>query len=316
MTSPPAEYLHHDRLMALLSPREALGAMQGFFSRHRREEVEVPTRLHLNVPGANTVGLYMPAATAGHVAVKIVHLMPERRPAVEAEVFFYDAPTGKLLFWGDGKPLTALRTAAVSTAASLRLMPRCRSLLVYGAGVQAAAHLEAFASAYPDLETLHAVTRSAESFQRLRKLLPESLRDRVADAGTPPADPKGVLAAADCVVTTTPAPEPLFDWGDVRPDCHVVGVGSATPAMNEIPAQAFKECRVWVDTPAALREAGDCLLAVKQGWREEEVRGDLFDLLGGMTHSPDGPTLFKSVGHAAQDLALLIRLWELLSAEP
>jgi len=242
-----------------------------------------------------------------------VHLMPERRPAVEAEIFLYDAETGKLLFWGDGKPLTALRTAAVSVAASRKLMTGCDRLMVFGAGVQAASHLEAFASAWPDVSTLLVAARGTGSFERLRALLSPELKERVRLSDNPAAD----LSGCDCVVATTPAPEPLFDWAAIPEVCHVVGIGSATPKMNELPPEAFRESAVWVDTEAALTEAGDCLVARNEGWEPSALKGDLFRLLGrdGPSSPPGGRTLFKSVGHAAQDLAILIRLWELMAQD-
>ncbi|MCH9017558.1 MAG: hypothetical protein IIB89_07350 [Chloroflexi bacterium] len=73
---------------------------------------------------------------------------------MEAEIFLYNAESGRLLFRGDGKPLTGIRTAAVSAAASLRLRPELSSLRVFGAGVQAAAHIAALASAHPSLTEL------------------------------------------------------------------------------------------------------------------------------------------------------------------
>ena len=311
MAEPPM-YLDEERLLGLLSPATALEAVQGFFATHRREDVKVPKRIHLHVPGRNTRGLYMPAATSDFVGVKIVHSMPERRPSVEAEVFLYDAETGRLLFWGDGKPLTALRTAAVSVAATLRLLPRCERMVVYGAGVQAAAHIAAFASAYPELAEVRAVTRGQESTQRLFQQLPGALRDLVSESADPAAD----LARCDCVVTATPAPEPLFAWRDVPAVCHIAAVGASGVDMNEIPPEAFLEGAVWVDTPEALREAGDGLAAKALGWDEAELKGDLFDLLGSDAPTPTGGgrTLFKSVGHAAQDLAVFIRIQELLQA--
>ena len=306
--SDSAPYLDGARLATLLTPEAALVAIGDFFAAHGRNQVEAPARIHLQVTGGKTIGLYMPAATASHIGVKIVHLMPDRFPSVEAEVFLYDASTGRLLFWGDGKPMTARRTAAVSVAASLRLLPACRVAVIYGAGVQAAAHAEAFASAYPDLERIWAITRSPESYRRLEDALPPGVRGRLR----PGDDPRTCLAEADCVIATTPAPAPLFDWNDLPPRCHVVGIGSATHQMNELPPQAFEEGRVWVDTPSAIEEAGDFQAALARGWRPERLEGDLFDLLGADAPPPEvkGRTVFKSVGHAAQDLAILVALWE------
>jgi len=274
----------------------------------------VPPRVHLRVPGPHTIGLYMPCATAQFIGVKVVHLMPERYPSVEAEVFLYAAETGRLLFWGDGKPLTARRTAAVSAAASLRLQPVCNSLVVFGAGVQAAAHLAAFAGAYPGLERIWAVTRSPASLRRLEGMLPEGLPARLR----PCDDLSRRLGEAGIVIAATPAPAPLFAGSDLAPGCHVVGIGSATYQMNELPPEVFLDGAVWVDTRDALAEAGDFQAARRAGWEEDSLRGDLFDLLGpgAPPPLPGGPerprTVFKSVGQAAQDLAILIRLWELL----
>ena len=139
-------------------------------------------------------------------------------------------------------------------------------------------------------------------------------------SGCPPcADPAEALGQSDCVIATTPAADPLFDGDDLHPTAHVVGVGSATHEMNELPPNVFLQGRVWVDSPAALEEAGDFRAAIQSGWRPEGLEGDLFDLLGGGAPPPGakpgkraGRTLFKSVGHAAQDLAVLIRLWELM----
>ncbi len=298
-------YLDAERLLAVLTPQRALTAVQDFFGKTPRDQVAVPPRIHLPVPGRNTIGLYMPAATGDFVGVKLVHLMPQRKPSVAAEVFLYEAETGELLFWGDGRPLTALRTAAVSTAASLRLRQSAENLLVFGGGVQAAAHLEALAAAYPGLHACKAVTRTPEGFAGLQATLSPALRKRVQRSTDLGKD----MGAADLIVMTTPAAEPLFSWDDVHPQAQVLAIGSATPAMNEVPPAAFLHSHVWVDTVVALEEAGDCQAAVRAGWSSHAVAGDLFDLLAGPAPQAAPHTLFKSVGHAAQDLAILIALW-------
>jgi ornithine cyclodeaminase/alanine dehydrogenase-like protein (mu-crystallin family) len=332
----PAPFVDAATLTRLLTPRAALNAVQRFFARHGRNEVFIPERIHLNVPGLDakgnhapgnvTVGLYMPAATHEYIGVKLAHLMPQRRPNVEAEIFFYEAPTGRLLYWGDGKPLTALRTAAMSAAAALRVMPECRRLVVFGSGIQAAAHITAFADAYPMLGAIVAVTRGTAQLAQLKAQLPPEIAARVLGANAAQA-----LPSADCVVTTTPAPCPIFDPSLLPERCHIAAVGSGTPQMNELAPDVLRSAHVWLDTRSALRESGDCIAALTAGWRESEIMGDAFDLLGPSEPAPGtGRTLvqgvdfggkryyrtvFKSVGHAAQDLALLLALWEALVTE-
>lgn len=303
-------YLSGAEVRRLLTPREALTAVQRFFRENPRTQVVVPPRIHLNIPGQNTIGLYMPAATARYIGVKLAHLMPERRPNVEAEVFLYAAESGRLLLWGDGKPLTALRTAAVSAAGALAVLPACRVLAVFGTGLQAEAHIAAFADAYPMLEEVRVVARTETAWESLRTRLPGLLRGRAWRA----AGSSDALAGCDAAVTTTPAPQPLFAAEEVPERCHIAAIGSAAPAMNELPPELFPAAQVWLDSPAALQESGDCIAALRLGWRAEAVSGDQFDLIGGPASAATPRTLFKTVGHAAQDLALLIRLWELLRA--
>lgn len=312
--SPGIPYLDAARLSAMLTPAEALQAVQAFFAEHGRDQVATPTRIHMPVPGQDTLGLYMPAASGHYVGLKVVHLMPSRFPSVAAEVFLYRADTAQLLFWGDGGPLTALRTAAVSIAASLHLLAQCRHAVVFGAGVQAASHIVALADAYPELERVEVIARSPASYERLHAGLPRNVAGRCQ----PCARPGDALGAADCVIATTPSAEPLFHSGALRADVHVVGIGSATHAMNELPPSLFSAAEVWLDTPAAVEEAGDLRAALRSGWTAAQMRGDLFDLLGADGPQPPtartGRTLFKSVGHAAQDLAILVRLYELMQS--
>jgi ornithine cyclodeaminase/alanine dehydrogenase-like protein (mu-crystallin family) len=115
----------------------------------------------------------------------------------------------------------------------------------------------------------------------------------------------------------------LFPWEHAQPGLFIAAVGSATPAMHELPAEAFLASEVWLDSRQALRESGDCRAALAAGWSESAVAGDLFDLLGPdaaapVRRTPDGtrPILFKSTGHAVQDLALLAALWDVYVKEP
>jgi ornithine cyclodeaminase/alanine dehydrogenase-like protein (mu-crystallin family) len=301
-------FLTGDDVRRLLTPREALWAVQRFFRDNPRERVAVPARIHLNVPGQNNIGLYMPAATDRYVGVKLAHLMPQRRPNVEAEVFLYAAESGRLLFWGDGKPLTALRTAGISAAGALAVLPACEVLAVFGTGLQAAAHIMAFADAYPMLHRVEVVARSGGAWEGLLAQLPPTLRQHARRA----PDARSALAEAQAVVTTTPAPQPIFAERDLPPRCHIAAIGSAAPGMNELPPALFPTAQVWLDSPAALKESGDCIAALRAGWPAEQVAGDQFDLIGGPAPTGAARTLFKTVGHAAQDLALLIRLWELV----
>lgn len=101
---------------------------------------------------------------------------------------------------------------------------------------------------------------------------------------------------------------PLVRGAWLRPGTHLDLIGGFTPAMREADDEAVRRAEVWVDTlEGATREAGDIVQPLRSGvLRREDIRGDLFTLCA--DPAPDRGagdiTLFKSVGHAAEDLAV------------
>lgn len=84
-------------------------------------------------------------------------------------------------------------------------------------------------------------------------------------------------------------------------DDHIllVGVGSFTPEMAELPASQVLRRQVWVDDlDGAHHEAGD-LLQAEVDWSRVASLVDALD----DQRKVKGPLLFKTVGHAAWDLA-------------
>ena len=77
--------------------------------------------------------------------------------------------------------------------------------------------------------------------------------------------------------------------------------------MREADDDAIRRARVFVDTEAALREAGDIVQPLRSGaLARDRIAGDLFGLARGTCEgrqAADEITLFKSVGTALEDLA-------------
>jgi alanine dehydrogenase len=93
----------------------------------------------------------------------------------------------------------------------------------------------------------------------------------------------------------------------LKPGAHLDLVGSYRPDMRESDDAAIRRARVYVDTEAALREAGDIVQPLRSGaLAREGIAGDLFGLVRGTCEgrqAADEITLFKSVGTALEDLA-------------
>jgi len=110
---------------------------------------------------------------------------------------------------------------------------------------------------------------------------------------------QAAAAWADIISCATLSTAPLIEGEWLRPGTHLDLVGAFTPAMREADEAAMRRARVFVDTPAALHEAGE-LAALG----EADVCGTLQTLCrGGPGRLGDEVTAFKSVGTALEDLA-------------
>jgi ornithine cyclodeaminase/alanine dehydrogenase-like protein (mu-crystallin family) len=262
-----------------------------------------PLRSHVDT-AAGTL-LLMPAAGAPGVGVKLVTLTdanPDRGlPLIHAVYVLFDpisqAPVAVL----DGAALTALRTAAVSGLATRHLARADASRLVlFGAGVQARAHLEAMRAVRPIAEVVVVSRSRARADVLVDEARGEGLEARLGE----PAD----VVAADIVCTCTTAREPLFDGALLPSGCHVNAVGAYLPDAREVDAETIRRARVVVETREVARaEAGDLVLAVAEGavdW--VAVVADLQQLVAGeaVRRRDEDLTLFESVGLAFEDLAV------------
>jgi ornithine cyclodeaminase/alanine dehydrogenase-like protein (mu-crystallin family) len=262
-----------------------------------------PLRSSVETPGGSM--LLMPAFGEAGVGVKIVTLTPTNPhrglPFIQASYVLFDAGTQAPEAVLDGAALTALRTAAVS-GLSTRLLARDDSarLVVFGAGVQARAHLEAMCAVRPVTE-LVVVSRSRGAAEALvRDGLQQGLDARLGEPGS--------VADADLICTCTTSEQPLFDGSLLRPGVHVNAVGSHRPDARELDTETIRRGRVVVETrDVALAEAGELAIPIAEGAIVPgHVVADLAETVRGtqVRRSPEDVTVFKSVGMAFEDLAV------------
>jgi ornithine cyclodeaminase/alanine dehydrogenase-like protein (mu-crystallin family) len=243
-----------------------------------------------------------------HVGVKVATVAPDNPaaglPRIQASYLLFDAATLSLRAILDGTALTTLRTPAVSIAAVRRHLLRRDGPLaaaVIGSGPQALAHAVA-------LEASIGPHRLCQVHFLVRDL------DGVADSVPPgmPTTQLGSLAAdrvlrdADVVVCATSARQPVLDGTVLADHVVVVAVGSHEPDAREVDAALCRRANVVVeDRTTALREAGDIVLAAREGAIDPT---DLVSMrhfvTGGAPIPTDQPLLFKSVGMSWQDLVV------------
>lgn len=266
----------------------------------RSDEVQAPPRTALPLPKGGVL-LLMPASDGKIAITKLVTAHPENArsglPTIQGEVIVMEAATGSRLGILDGSVATARRTAALSMLAAKTLAPHPDgSLLIVGAGTQGRAHLEAFREGLEVTRVfLTSRTRErAESLSQHARSL--GMEARVVNR------PEEALDEADLVVTATTSREPVLPE-ELPSEAFVAAVGAFNPEMAELPPGLLSRSTVVVDTLEGTKEeAGDLIQANNAGAFSWDTVTTLEDALHSPV-SPNGPIVFKSVGHALWDLA-------------
>lgn len=300
---------------ASLDMAGAIEVMRGAFTSVSAGDAVVPVRVA--VESAHGVHLFMPALlrSMGTVGAKIVSVNPDNAgrglPQVHAAVLSLDPETGRLRALMDGTWLTALRTgAAGGLAADLLARSDSSVAALFGAGVQARTQLEALRCVRP-IREVRLVSRTGASARRLAGELEAEGSLRVL----PTQDRAAALRGAHVVIAATDSAAPVFDGARVEPGAHVTAVGAFTPAMREVDGVLVRRARVVVDQrEAALSEAGDLIAPLKAGVVAKGfIAAELGEVAAGTRPgrtSDEEITLFKSVGVAAQDVAMAARVLE------
>lgn len=244
----------------------------------------------------------MPAALSerGVFGAKLVSVFvrPDGKKMHEGLVILFDPEDGAPVCLADAGEITAIRTAAASAVATDALARKDAAVLtVLGAGRQAATHIEALGKVR-DLKEVRVWSRSAVKAEAFAAQVGARAFANVADA----------VAGADIVCTLTAAADPILSGAMVGPGTHVNAVGSSGPAQAEIDAALVASSLLVVDhREHVLAHGGEFLRAKAAGAiSDAHIAAEIGQVLAGTKPgrtSADQITLYKSLGHAAQDLA-------------
>jgi alanine dehydrogenase len=299
---------------------DAIELMKRAFAELSAGRTVSPLRTVIPVEQHHGDALFMPAHVPAMDAlgVKVVSVFKDNTakglPVIHALVCLVDAETGQPLAIMDGTYLTALRTGAVSGAATdLLARPDSRTLVAIGAGAQGATQIAAVCAVRP-IERIIAVDLFPEALERLKGILARDWPD-VLDRLETATDADAAVREADIVCTATTSKRPVFDAANIRPGTHVNAVGAYTPEMQELPADLVVRATVTVDAvEPALAEAGDLIIPLEQGLVDRDhFARELGMVVAGTVPARAGDdevTLFKSVGNAVQDVVVARRAYD------
>lgn len=277
-----------------------------------KNEISVPQRHHHAFNAGGTL-LLMPAWVEGqYLGIKIITVLPKNRdlglPTIRGTYDLFNAETGEAIAQLDAPVLTNYRTAATSAlAASYLARKEVSRFLMIGTG-----------SLAPFLIRAHLAVRSYSEVQvwgRNREKtmqLVESLNGELDLV--PVEDLATAVRHADVISTATMAMDPLIPGDWLKPGAHLDLVGSYKPDMREADDSVIIKSRVYVDTLQALTESGDLAIPLSSGVLDKSnIVGTLPELVKGVITGRTNETeitLYKSVGHASQDLIAAVYAYE------
>ena len=219
-------------------------------------------------------------------------------------VVAFDGKTGAVSCIADAEPITKIRTACATAVATDALARAdARVLAIFGSGVQAEAHLRALPLVRPFSEIL-LWGRSPEK----SRALAEAMGGPVGQAIVPIESAEEAARRADVICTVTSSREPVIlgDW--VKPGTHLNLVGSSMLGPVEVDAALVAKARYVADyRPGVIAQGAELAVARDAGLVDDshvvaEIGEVLADRIAGREND-EQITIYKSLGHVAQDLA-------------
>lgn len=289
-------YLRESEVAQLLSPADAVEAVEGCFRRLAAGRVENRPRFRL----ALEEGLMHVMAAAdlelGFAGLKSYVGFGSGARFVVA-LFAADRPELVALIEADR--LGQLRTGAASAVAARHLArPGASSLGILGTGWQAESQLECIRAALPGIERVVAYSRNEGRLAAFCKRYGAEAAEYNRDA-----------AEQDVVVTITTSKDPVLRGEWLNPGALVCAAGANRIQSRELDNTVLERAAfVCCDSKDQARlEAGDLAEPVERGVLDWLEVHELAEVVGGEVAGradDDDIVLFKSLGIAAEDIAV------------
>lgn len=259
----------------------------------------------------------MPAAlgTRSYFGAKLVsvfadpaHMGGKRHRGVVA---LFHSDTGEVLALADAEVITLIRTAAASAIATDALArENARNLAILGTGAQAEAHARALCLVRP-FKKLSLWGRNIEKCKALAARLSGLRYQSISIASAP----EHAVQDADVICTVTGAQEPVLLGRHIDQGAHVNLVGSSGPGPREADSSLLAKSRYFGDCrDHILLHGAELLHAIDEGVADESCfLAEIGEVLSGKhvgRRSPEDITIYKSLGHAVQDLAAAAYIYE------
>ncbi|TMK28972.1 MAG: ornithine cyclodeaminase family protein [Actinobacteria bacterium] len=295
-------YLSESDVAALLSPADAVEAVEACFERMARGVVENASRRRLRLEDGRLADMAASDLELGYAGAKVYAGFHEGAAFV---VVLFDATKPELVAVIEADHLGRLRTGAASAVAAKYLAKEgASSLGVIGCGRQAETQVACVRAAVPGIERVVAYCRTEASLREFCKRVG-------AEQGESHRDP----AEQDVVVTITTSRDPVLRGEWLRPGALVCACGSNILGARELDNIVLQRAAfVCCDSKEqAALESSDLVEPIELGTLDWLEVHELQEVVGGELEgrgAPDDIVVFKSNGIAAWDVAIAAKAVE------
>jgi alanine dehydrogenase len=288
-------YLTEDDVAGLLSPADAVDAIEACFRRMAAGSVENRPRYRLGLDGGALAVMAASDHGLGYAGAKVYAGF---RSGARFEVLLFRMDAPELVAVIDADKLGQLRTGAASGVAARHLAREDATTLgVIGCGWQAESQVACIRAALPGIERVVAYCRTEASLRAF-------CERNDAEPGETAQDP----AACDVVVTVTGSSSPVLrgDW--LHAGALVCAVGANDGRRRELDNAVLQRATfVCCDSIEVARlESADLIEPIESGVLDWLEVHELQEVVAGETRgrdSTDDIVVFKSNGLAAWDVA-------------
>jgi ornithine cyclodeaminase/alanine dehydrogenase-like protein (mu-crystallin family) len=288
-------YLTETEVAELLSPAEAVEAVEACFRRMAAGEVHNRPRYRLPLEHGALAVMAASDSGLGYAGAKVYAGF---REGARFAVLLFRTEEPELVAVLDADQLGRLRTGAASAVAA-RFLARegATSLGVIGCGRQADTQVACIRAALPAIDRVVAYCRTEPA-----------LRDFCERNDAEPGESHRDPAECDVVVTVTSSPDPVLRGEWIRPGALVCAVGANDGRRRELDNVVLQRASfVCCDSIEDARlESADLIEPVASGVLDWLEVHELQEVVAGETsgrQSEDDVVVFKSNGLAAWDVA-------------
>jgi alanine dehydrogenase len=289
-------YLTEADVESLVSPADAVEAIEGSFRRFAAGSVENKPRYRLTLDEGRMAVMSAADLELGYAGAKVYTAFAE---GARFAVLLFRSDRPELSAVIEADKLGQLRTGAATGVAAKYLAREGASTLgVIGCGWQARGQVAAVRTALPAIERVVAFCRTESS-----------LREFCSEVGAEPGEGPAEAAGQEVVVTVTNSRDPVLRGEWLREGALVCAVGANDPRARELDNVVLERAVfVCCDSLEQARiESGDLIEPIASGildWLEvHELQEVVASEVSGRS-SPDDIVVFKSNGIAAWDVAL------------